>query len=61
MYKHIKNEKKNEKKNDNNIIENDKDYIDKCNKYLYSTGVYNKQEFTIALKIYIMKINIISF
>ena len=40
----------NEIKNDAHIIENYKDYIDKCNKYLDSTEVYNKQEFTVALQ-----------
>jgi len=38
----------NEIKNDSNIIENYKDYIDRCNKYLDSIEVYNKQEFTKA-------------
>ena len=37
-------------KKDNNIIEYYKDYKDKCIKYLDSTEVYNKQEFTISLQ-----------
>ena len=40
----------NEIKNDTHIIESYKDYIDKCKKYLDSTEVYNKQEFTVALQ-----------
>ena len=40
----------NEIKNDNNIVENYKDYIDKCNKYLDSTDVYDKQLFTKKLQ-----------